>query len=64
MKANDMSERELNLAANNMRMYGGSFAGHIANAYFVADSTNVVRLVDAFPELFEKYAPGQGWGHE
>jgi hypothetical protein len=64
MKANDMSESELLKAAHNMDRYGGGFAESIALAYFRADSTNKVRVVDAFPELFERYAPGQGWGHE
>lgn len=64
MKANDMSESELFKAAHNMEHYGGGFAEAIALAYFRADSTNKVRVVDAFPELFERYAPGQGWGHE
>ncbi len=64
MKANDMSESELIKAAHNMVYYGGGFAEAIASAYFRADSTNKVRLINAFPELFERYAPGQGWGHE
>lgn len=61
MKASEMSDSELNKAAHNMKRYGGSFAEHIANAYFCADSTNQVRVVDAFPELFERYAPRMGW---
>lgn len=64
MKANDMSESELHKAAHNMDRYGGGFAEAIASAYFRGDSTNKVRVVDAFPELFERYAPGQGWEHE
>ena len=61
MKASDMSESELNKAAHNMEKYGGSFAAAIALAYFRADSTNQVRVVDAFPELFVRYAPRMGW---
>jgi hypothetical protein len=64
MKANDMSESELLKAAHNMVYYGGGFAARIADAYFVADSENKQRLLTAFGHLFEKYAPGQGWGHE
>ena len=64
MKANDMSERELLKAAHNMVYYGGGFAEAIASAYFRADSENKQRLLTAFGHLFEKYAPGQGWGHE
>jgi len=61
MKANEMSGSELAQAAHNMKSYGGSFAKAIALAYFRADSTNQVRVVDAFPELFERYAPRMGW---
>jgi hypothetical protein len=64
MKANDMSESELLKAALNMEQYGGGFAEAIASAYFRADSENKQRLLTAFGHLFEKYAPGQGWGHE
>lgn len=61
MKASEMSDSELNKAAHNMREYGGGFAEAIALAYFRADSTNQVRVIDAFPELFERYAPRMGW---
>jgi hypothetical protein len=44
-----------------MERFGGSFAAAIALAFFRADSTNQVRLVDSFPELFEKYAQDNGW---
>ena len=56
MKAQDMSESELNKAALNMRVYGGGFAEALALAYFRADSVNQDRLVLAFSELFENYA--------
>lgn len=56
MKAQDMSESELNKAAHNMHVYGGGFAEAIALAYFRADSVNQDRLVLAFSELFENYA--------
>ena len=64
MKANDMSENELRAAARNMANYGGGFAEAIALAYLRADSTNQVRVIDAFPELFERYAPRQGWRND
>lgn len=35
--------------------YGGHFAKAIAKALLVADSSNIRRLEDAFPELLEKY---------
>ncbi len=55
MKATEMSESELLEAAHIMEMYGGGFAKAIALAYFRADGTNRPRVVEAFPELFERY---------
>ena len=42
-------------AAQLMEQLGGGFAGHIARAYFAADSHNRARLRAAFPDLFTKY---------
>lgn len=56
MKANDMSESELLKAAHRMEREGGGFASAIALAFFRADSTNQVLLVNAFGHLFERYA--------
>ena len=42
-------------AARCMENEGGSFAGHIARAYYVADSTNAEALLTAFDGLFCKY---------
>jgi hypothetical protein len=35
---------------------GGSFAASIGDAYLVADSRNAPRLIEAFPELFARFA--------
>ena len=61
MKAQDMTDADLHKAAHNMENYGGGFAGAIALAYFRADSSNRERIINAFPELFERFAPRQGW---
>jgi len=61
MKAQDMTDADLHKAAHNMENYGGGFAGAIALAYFRADSNNRERIINAFPELFERFAPRQGW---
>lgn len=61
MKAQDMTDTDLHKAAHNMENYGGGFAGAIALAYFRADSNNRERIINAFPELFERFAPRQGW---
>lgn len=42
-------------AACAMRTFGGSFASAIGEALQVADLNNRDRLVQAFPELLEKY---------
>lgn len=41
-----------------MKAFGGSFAASIGDAMIKADSNNIVRLLNAFPELVEKYGPG------
>ena len=54
----NMTEKELYEAAWAMRD-GGSFAGAISDAYFAADKDNKARLLAAFGDLFEKFAPIQ-----
>lgn len=61
MKANDNhtirphADDDYAHAAQLMEQLGGGFAGHIARAYFAADSHNRARLRAAFPDLFTKY---------
>jgi predicted nucleic acid-binding protein len=55
MKAQHMTHDELLNAARCMERYGGSFAEAIAVAFYKADAYNTQRLVDGFPELFERY---------
>lgn len=50
------SKDEYHDALRAMRMHGGSFASHIAQAAEVADRGNWARLYAAFPDLFERYA--------
>lgn len=40
-----------------MQSHGGSFVNAIAQALRVADPVNRQRLLDAFPDLIEKYGP-------
>lgn len=40
-----------------MEKYGGSFVSSIAQALRYADPKNRQRLLDAFPDLVEKYGP-------
>ena len=55
MKAMDLDRDMLLSAARLMESQGGSFAGHIARAFYVADSTNRERLLVAFDDLFVKF---------
>ena len=55
MKAMDLDHDMLLDAARLMESQGGSFAGHIARAFYVADSTNRERLLSAFDDLFCKF---------
>jgi hypothetical protein len=55
MKAMDLDHDMLLDAARLMENQGGSFAGHIARAFYCADSTNKERLLTAFDDLFCKF---------
>jgi predicted RNA polymerase sigma factor len=55
MKAQHMDRDDALKAAHVMEDMGGSFAAHIARAFYAADSHNAKRIVAAFPEIFEKY---------
>ena len=55
MKAMDLDRDMLLDAARLMESQGGSFAGHIARAFYVADSTNREKLLSAFDDLFCKF---------
>ena len=54
-KAMQLDHDMLLSAARLMENEGGSFAGHIARAFFVADSTNRERLLTAFDDMFVRY---------
>ena len=43
------------LIAENMKTYGGSFVKCIAECIYTADDNNKKKLVEAFPEYFERY---------
>jgi hypothetical protein len=55
MKAMDLDHDMLLSAARLMESEGGSFAGHIARAFYVADTTNREKLLSAFDALFVRY---------
>lgn len=53
----NLTESQLYKAVHNMESYGGSFAASIAQAFFVADTCNRIRLLYAFGDMFERFAP-------
>lgn len=55
MKAMELDHDMLLSAARLMESEGGSFAGHIARAFYVADTTNRALLLTAFDDLFCKF---------
>jgi hypothetical protein len=55
MSAIQLDYAMLHKAAQQMEKEGGSFAKHIAQAFYVADSTNMELLVTAFDDLFAEY---------
>jgi hypothetical protein len=55
MKAMDLDHDMLLSAALLMERVGGSFAGHIARAFYVADTNNRERLLSAFDDLFVNF---------
>ena len=47
------------LLIDNMRQFGGNFVSKLADAMAAADPDNYKKLVEAFPEIVEKYS---NWG--
>ena len=52
-----MTNDELMQAAYNMERTGGHFAAALAKAFYVADSSNRRRILEAFGYMFVDYAP-------
>ena len=55
MKAMQLDRDMALAAARLMESEGGSFAGHIARAFYVADTANRELLLTAFDDLFCKF---------
>jgi hypothetical protein len=55
MKAMDLDQDMALAAARLMEREGGGFASRIAQAFYVADTTNRERLLTAFDYLFCKF---------
>jgi 2-oxo-4-hydroxy-4-carboxy--5-ureidoimidazoline (OHCU) decarboxylase len=52
-----MTSTELHAMIARMDSYGGLFVSSIAQALRFADPKNRQRLLDAFPDLVQKYGP-------
>jgi len=52
-----MNPTELHAMIARMDTYGGSFVSSIAQALRFADPKNRQTLLDAFPDLVQKYGP-------
>lgn len=59
MNATQYTDSQLHAAAHEMQRTGGSFASHLAAAYFHADLNNRERILTAFMDLFERFMPEQ-----
>lgn len=55
MKAMQLDHDQVLAAARTMESEGGSFAGHIARALYVADLRNRAKLLTAFDELVMEF---------
>lgn len=51
----DLTDIQLYAAAHAMRDNGGSFAHHIAQAFFHADKDNKERILSTFGYLFDQF---------
>jgi len=50
-----MSNFDIYIKSAHRMADGGSFASCISEAFFYADSKNTQRLIEAFPELFDRF---------
>ena len=49
-----MNYEDAHKACQNMERMGGGFETQLAKLFYRADGTNSRRLIEAFPEIFEK----------
>jgi hypothetical protein len=49
-----MNYEDAHKACQNMERMGGGFESKLAKLFYHADGTNSRRLIEAFPEIFEK----------
>ena len=56
-----MTLTELYHLTETMTKYGGKFVSSLANALRYADPANRQRILDAFPDLVQRYGPGSAF---
>jgi len=56
-----MTSTELYRMTETMTKYGGKFVSTMADALRYADPTNRGRILDAFPDLVQRYGPGSAF---
>lgn len=49
------TDEELHNACENMQKFGGSFASHLGRALSHADTQNIIKIVNTWPDLIEEY---------
>jgi len=54
----NLSHEDYLILAETMSRYGGNFCIKLADAIRAADPTNKKKIVQAFPEIVEKYGRG------
>ena len=53
----DLNDPELYATLECMEINGGNFAAQLVRAFKAADPANRKKILDTWPELFEKYGP-------
>jgi len=56
MSEPDHNATRVNIAVENMQIYGGNFVRNLAHCWLSADSSNRAKLETTFSEYFDKYA--------
>lgn len=59
-----MTQHQTIHTLHTMSHFGGNFERHLAAACIAADPSNRARLLEAFPEVQEKWGPGSRWYSE
>ena len=53
----NIGQAQLSKTLDLMQKYGGGFVSSLADCVCKADLNNQIRLIQAFPDIFEEYGP-------